>query len=88
MIVEMGNISQVVVGAANLLVSVAETEVLGDADILYKNFHFIPDALCHISINGGNYFYVRANQEITIDKVKSLKIKEAGINFTWYATKG
>lgn len=74
----------VVEGSADLQVSTAAAEILSNS---YVNFELYNDDACHISINGGSYIYIRANQGIAVDVITSLKIEENGITFNWVGTK-
>jgi hypothetical protein len=69
-------------GSADLQTSVAEEEII-PTGIKYVNFEMLNDSACHVSINGSEYIYIRANQGIAIDFISSLKIEENSISFNW-----
>jgi hypothetical protein len=70
------------VGSANLQTSVAGQEILPEGMRLF-DFKLTNDQICHVSINGGDYIYLRANQGISTTLTYSVKIQEAGITFNW-----
>jgi len=72
----------VIKGSTSLLTSVANAEIIPDG-FSFVDFELFNDQICHISINGGDYIYIRASQGIKIDSSSSIKIQEAGITFTW-----
>jgi hypothetical protein len=69
-------------GSADLQTSTAATEIL-PTGVKFVNFEMYNDAICHVSINGSDYIYLRANQGIQIDLINSFKIEEDGITFNW-----
>lgn len=75
----------VVRGSSDIQTSSAETEIL---DRKYIGFELYNDQACHISINGGDYIYVRISQGISVDIAWSIKIKEADITFNWIGVEG
>lgn len=74
----------VICGSGDLQVSVAETEVLNGR---YVNLELQNDDDCYISLNGGSYMFIRANQGIAADVVYSLKFLNSGKTFNWIGTK-
>lgn len=73
-------------GSDDLETSVAETEII-PTGIRLVNFKMLNDTDCHVSINGSDYIFIRANQGIVIDIISSLKIEEDGIAFNWIGVK-
>ena len=73
-------------GSANLQTSVAEQEIIATDD-RFTDFSLLNNQDCHISINGGDYIFVRANQGLELYVVNSIKIQEAAITFNWIGTK-
>ena len=73
-------------GSTTLQTSTAGAEILTSGN-RYTDFSFKNDQICSVSINGGDYIYLRANQGFTAQVIKSLKIQENSITFTWIGTK-
>ena len=73
-------VTQKLLGSAALQTSTADEEILSNN---YFNFQMINDQDCHVSINGSEYIFIRANQGITVDTIHSLKIEEDDITFNW-----
>lgn len=78
-------IGYTVIGSPNLETSVAGQEICPSPTVY---FSILNNQDCHISINGGEYIYVRAYQGLQIDIVKSCRIQESGIQFNYTATVG
>jgi hypothetical protein len=76
-----------ILGSSALQTSVANQEII-PANKSLVNFELVNDQICTISINGGTAIYIRANQGILIDVIKSCKIVEAGITFNWIGVEG
>lgn len=74
----------IIEGSGDLQVSVAETEILSGE---YRDFELYNDEDCHISINGGAYIFIRANQGIAVPIIRSLKFEEDDKSFNWIGTK-
>lgn len=74
--------STIILGSSDLETSVAEEEIVPSSKRLV-NFQLINDQNCHISLNGGGYIFVRANQGINIPVVYSCKIQEDNITYNW-----
>ena len=74
----------IIKGSSELQTSVAEEDILNGTK--FVNFELINDQTCTISINNGEYIYIRANQGISIPVCNSCKIKENNITFNWIGT--
>ena len=76
--------SEKFIGSAALETSVAAQEIIPTIQygVIY-DFEMLNDQACHISVNGGSYIYLRAEQGIQLDMVTSLKIQENNITFNW-----
>lgn len=72
----------VVKGSSELETSIAEQEILPNG-LRFANFEITNDQICTISINGGDYIYLRANQGLSIPVCNSCKIKENDITYNW-----
>lgn len=70
----------VIKGSAELQTSMAEEEII---ETPLVEFEILNDQDCHISFNGGDYIYVRANQGIRANIVNSCKIQEPDITFNF-----
>jgi len=72
------------IGSANLQTSTAGAEIIPATEFgTLKDFEFLNDQACHISINGRSYIYIRALQGVRLDSVSSFKIQEDAITFNW-----
>jgi len=72
-------------GSSELQTSISNEEIIPSGS-RYTDFSLYNDQDCHISINGGNYIFLRASQGLELYVVSSLKIQEDNINFNWLAT--
>lgn len=79
--------SAVLVGSANLEFSVAAEEILPRGKAV-QDFCIYVDTECHISINNGDYVYMRGGQlfNIVTGHVDSCRIKEDGVTYNWCGT--
>ncbi len=73
-------------GSSDLEISVGEAEILPSGES-YINFQLYNDGDCHISINGGDYIFIRAKQGIDISRAMSIKIYEDSITYNWIGVK-
>lgn len=75
----------IIIGSNAILTSVADADIISGYDVY--NFQLMNDQACTISINGGDFFAVRALQGVSIDVAYSVRIHENGITFNWIGTK-
>lgn len=76
------NFGTLIKGSAALQTSVAEQEII-PSGYRFSNFNLLNTQACTISINQGDYIYIRASQGINIDICNSCRIKEDNISFNW-----
>lgn len=69
-------------GSSALQTSIAEQEIL-PVGLRFANFELMNDQICSITINGGDYIYLRANQGISIPVCYSCKILQNNITLNW-----
>jgi hypothetical protein len=91
----MSRIGEGYLGSPDIMVSAANQEVVPTAPVswtlpyqLYK-FSFYNTEVCHVSINGGDWIYLKAgqgfNSELNDANITSFKIQEAGIHYNFIA---
>lgn len=84
------------IGSSELETSVAGAEIVPSPPIAWVNavyafnrFELLNDQDCHVIINNSSPIFIRANQGVKIEKddivVKSFKIVEAGVTYSWIA---
>lgn len=81
-----GYYGTIIDGSTSIQSSISEEEIIPNNN-RYFNFSLQNDQDCNISLNGGDYIYIRAGQGLFADVVFSCKIQQLGITFNWVGTK-